>query len=175
MSVQTVIKAPRARGERFTRGAGLAIALGLLVFAALLSLAVGARSIPLGDVVHGLLHAGRSQDETIVRSLRVPRTLLGIAVGAALGVAGALMQALTRNPLADPGLLGVNAGASAAVVIALSLGAAGATGSVWFAFLGAAGAAGAGYAIGTAGRGGATPGRLALGGAAGSGAPAAGR
>src|SRR4051794_40679722 len=160
---------------RFTRTAGLAVAFGLLASAALLSLAVGARSIPLRDVLHGLLHAGSSQDETIVRSLRVPRTLLGIAVGAAIGVAGALMQALTRNPLADPGLLGVNAGASAAVVIALSLGVAGAASSVWFAFLGAAGAAGAGYAIGTAGRGGATPGRLALGGAAGSGAPAAGR
>ena len=68
----------------------------------------------------------------------MPRTLLGIAVGAAIGVAGALMQALTRNPLADPGLLGVNAGASAAVVIALSLGLAGAASSIWFAFLGAA-------------------------------------
>ena len=96
----------------------------------------------------------------------MPRTLLGIVVGAAIGVAGALMQALTRNPLADPGLLGVNAGASAAVVIALSLGLAGATSSVWFAFLGAALASVAVYAIGTAGRGGATPVRLALAGTA---------
>src|SRR6478672_13330286 len=130
MGVQTVTAVAPARGGRFTRSAGLAVALGLLLFAALLSLAVGARSIPLGDVIDGLLDAGSSQDETIVRSLRVPRTLLGIAVGAAIGVAGALMQALTRNPLADPGLLGVNAGASAAVVIALSLGLAGATTSV---------------------------------------------
>jgi iron complex transport system permease protein len=89
-----------------------------------------------------------------------------VAVGAAIGVAGALMQALTRNPLADPGLLGVNAGASAAVVIALSLGLAGAASSVWFAFVGAAAAAVAVYAIGTAGRGGATPVRLALAGTA---------
>ena len=94
----------------------------MLAFAALLSLAVGARSIPFGDVVDALLHGGDTQDATIIRDLRVPRTLLGIAVGAALGVAGALMQALTRNPLADPGLLGVNAGASAAVVIALRSG-----------------------------------------------------
>jgi iron complex transport system permease protein len=165
MAAQTV-PAARAKGGRFTRSAGLAIALGLLAFAALLSLAVGARSIPLADVVDALLHAGSSQDEAIIRNLRVPRTLLGIAVGAAIGVAGALMQALTRNPLADPGLLGVNAGASAAVVLALSLGLAGATGSVWFAFIGAAVASIAVYMIGTAGRGGATPVRLALAGTA---------
>jgi iron complex transport system permease protein len=157
---------PRAKGGRFTRSAGLAIALGLLAFSALLSLAVGTRSIPLGEVVDALLREGSSQNETIIRSLRVPRTLLGIAVGGAIGVAGALMQALTRNPLADPGLLGVNAGASAAVVIALSLGLAGATSSVWFAFIGAAVASVAVYAIGTAGRGGATPVRLALAGTA---------
>src|SRR4051812_18583156 len=109
-----------------TRGAGLAVALAVLAFAALLSLAVGTRSIPLGQVVDALLHGGDSQEVAIIRDLRIPRTLLGIAVGAAIGVAGALMQALTRNPLADPGLLGVNAGASAAVVIALALGVAGA-------------------------------------------------
>ena len=165
MAAQTV-PAARAKGGRFTRSAGLAIALGLLTFAALLSLAVGTRSIPLADVVDALLHAGSSQDEAIIRNLRVPRTLLGIAVGAAIGVAGALMQALTRNPLADPGLLGVNAGASAAVVLALSLGLAGATSSVWFAFIGAAVASIAVYMIGTAGRGGATPVRLALAGTA---------
>src|SRR5688500_340425 len=165
MAAQTVPVA-RVKGGRFTRSAGLAIALGLLLFAALLSLAVGARSIPLADVVDALLHSGSSQDEAIIRNLRVPRTLLGIAVGAAIGVAGALMQALTRNPLADPGLLGVNAGASAAVVIALSLGLAGAASSVWFAFIGAAVASIAVYMIGTAGRGGATPVRLALAGTA---------
>jgi iron complex transport system permease protein len=101
-----------------------------------------------------------------VQSIRLPRTMLGIVVGAAIGIAGALMQALTRNPLADPGLLGVNAGAAAAVVIALALGVAGAAGSVWFAFAGAATAAVAVYAIGGAGRGGATPIRLALAGTA---------
>ena len=165
MAAQT-LPAAHAKGGRFTRSAGLGIALGLLSFAALLSLAVGARSIPLADVVDALLHTGSSQDEAIIRNLRVPRTLLGIAVGAAIGVAGALMQALTRNPLADPGLLGVNAGASAAVVIALSLGLAGAASSVWFAFIGAAVASIAVYMIGTAGRGGATPVRLALAGTA---------
>src|SRR5918998_3451804 len=144
MAVMTV--PVRTKGGRFTRSAGLTIALGLLAFA--------------------VLRSGSSQDEAIIRNLRVPRTLLGIAVGAAIGVAGALMQALTRNPLADPGLLGVNAGASAAVVIALALGVAGAASSVWFAFAGAAVAAVAVYSIGGAGRGGATPVRLALAGTA---------
>jgi iron complex transport system permease protein len=149
-----------------TPRAGLVLAIALLALASLLSLAIGARSIPFEDVVDALLHGGDTQDATIVRDIRVPRTVLGIVVGAALGVAGALMQALTRNPLADPGLLGVNAGASTAVVIALSLGVAGATSSVWFAFLGAALVSVAVYAIGSAGRGGATPVRLALAGTA---------
>ena len=149
-----------------TRSAGLAVACAALALAVLFSLAVGARSIALGDVIQALLHGGDSENATIVRDIRVPRTELGLVVGAAIGVAGALMQALTRNPLADPGLLGVNAGASVAVVIALALGVAGAAGSVWFAFLGAALAAFAVYAIGGAGRGGATPVRLALAGVA---------
>jgi iron complex transport system permease protein len=149
-----------------TRRAGLVLAIALLTLAALLSLAVGTRSIPFEDVIDALVHGGDTQDATIVRDIRVPRTVLGIVVGAALGVAGALMQALTRNPLADPGLLGVNAGASTAVVIALSFGVAGAAGSVWFAFVGAALASVAVYAIGSAGRGGATPVRLALAGTA---------
>ena len=158
--------AAKRRRAAPTRAAGFVLALAVLGFAALLSLAVGARAIPLGDVTDALLHGGGSRDAAIVNSLRVPRTLLGIVVGAALGIAGALMQALTRNPLADPGLLGVNAGAAAAVVVALSLGLAGAASSVWFAFAGAALAAVAVYTIGGAGRGGATPVRLALAGTA---------
>jgi iron complex transport system permease protein len=158
--------AAKCRRAAPTRAAGFVLALAVLGFAALLSLAVGARAIPLGDVTDALLHGGGSRDAAIVNSLRVPRTLLGIVVGAALGIAGALMQALTRNPLADPGLLGVNAGAAAAVVVALSLGLAGAASSVWFAFAGAALAAVAVYTIGGAGRGGATPVRLALAGTA---------
>jgi iron complex transport system permease protein len=157
---------PAARSGRLTRSAGLGVALAVLAFAALLSLAVGARAIPLADAFDALLHGGDSQEATIIRDLRIPRTILGIAVGAAIGVAGALMQALTRNPLADPGLLGVNAGASAAVVIALALGLAGAASSIWFAFLGAAIASVVVYGIGAAGRGGATPVRLALAGTA---------
>jgi iron complex transport system permease protein len=150
-----------------TRGAGLVLALAALGVAVLLSLSVGTRSIPLSEVVDAIRSGGDSQNAAIVLDLRLPRTLLGLAVGVALGVGGALMQALTRNPLADPGLLGVNAGAAAAVVIAIALlGVTGALAYVWFAFLGAAIASVAVYLIGSAGRGGATPVRLALAGTA---------
>jgi iron complex transport system permease protein len=112
-------------------------------------------------------HPDGSDDAIIVHDLRIPRTILGLLVGGALGVAGALMQALTRNPLADPGLLGVNAGASAAVVTAIGLlGITGRAGYVWFAFAGAAVASVVVYAVGSMGRGGATPVRLALAGTA---------
>jgi iron complex transport system permease protein len=162
-----VVVSTPARGRTLTRGAGLVVALAALAFAALLSLAVGAQSIPLGEVIEALRHGGSSENATIVTEIRVPRTLLGVAVGVALGLAGALMQALTRNPLADPGLLGINAGAAAAVVIAIGiLGITGTTAYVWFAFLGAALAAVAVYAVGSAGRGGPTPVRLALAGTA---------
>ncbi|MDO8187603.1 iron chelate uptake ABC transporter family permease subunit [Conexibacter sp. JD483] len=150
-----------------SRSVGLAIALAALALAVFLSLALGARSIPLADVIGDLFHPDGSQDATIVHELRLPRTLLGLGVGAALGLAGALMQALTRNPLADPGLLGVNAGAAAAVVIAVGLfGIGGLTGYVWFAFAGAGAAAVVVYLLAAAGRGGATPVRLALAGTA---------
>src|SRR5882762_11101914 len=119
--VVAVRAAPAAQGRSGAwRGAGLLMAVAVLVVVALLSVAIGAKPIPLGTVLHELLHYDGSDDGVIIRSLRIPRTLLGLAVGAALGLAGALMQALTRNPLADPGLLGVNAGASA--TIALSIG-----------------------------------------------------
>jgi iron complex transport system permease protein len=167
MAVATPAAPPRTRGRLATRWGGLGLALLALALAALLSLAVGAQSIPLGEVVEALRHGGSSEHATIVTEIRVPRTLLGVAVGVALGLAGALMQALTRNPLADPGLLGINAGAAASVVVAIGLlGVTGTTAYVWFAFLGAALAAVAVYAIGSAGRGGSTPVRLALAGTA---------
>jgi len=106
-------------------------------------------------------------DHLIVRELRLPRTVLGLLVGAALGAAGALMQGVTRNPLADPGLLGVNAGAAFAVVLAIWALDVDTVGSlVWFAFVGAGIASVVVYLLGSVGRGGATPVRLALAGAA---------
>ncbi|OOB91252.1 FecCD family ABC transporter permease [Rathayibacter sp. VKM Ac-2630] len=121
--------------------AGLLLA-ALLVLACTASLAVGSRPVPVGAALDALLHGGATADALIVRELRIPRTAAGLLVGAALGAAGLLMQAVTRNRLADPGLLGVNAGASAAVVVAIGfLGVSSAGEYVWFAFGGAAVAA----------------------------------
>ncbi|MBQ1074465.1 iron chelate uptake ABC transporter family permease subunit [Micromonospora sp. C31] len=154
----------RRPGRAALRSAGLAASVLLLAAVAVLSIAVGAKPLPLTDVWQGLLHHDAAE-YAVVHRMRLPRTLLGLLAGAALGVAGAVMQALTRNPLADPGLLGINAGASAAVATgALLFGIGGVGGQVWFALLGAAAVTAAVYAVG-GGRG-ATPARLALAGAA---------
>lgn len=146
----------------------LLVVLGVLVAVVVASIAVGSRQIPVGTVLDALLDPSRTDDEhVVVRSLRVPRTIAGLLVGVALGLAGAVMQGVTRNPLADPGLLGVSAGASFAVVFGISiLGVGSALGYVWFAFAGAAVASVVVYTLGAIGRGGATPVKLALAGAA---------
>jgi iron complex transport system permease protein len=158
----------RGLRDRVTWRAGwLLVAVAVLVLMGLVSLAVGSKPIPLGDVVHAMLHDRSSDDGVVIFDLRLPRTLLGIGIGAALGLAGALMQALTRNPLADPGLLGVNAGAAAAVVVGIGLFGMTSTGQyVWFALVGAAAAAVLVYVLGSGGRAGATAVRLTLAGAA---------
>ncbi len=146
---------------------GLVVALAALALALVLSVSVGSQTIALDRVWSLVWHPDGSQEAIIVHDLRIPRTLLGLLVGAALGVGGGLIQALTRNPLADPGLLGINAGAAAAIVTAAAL-----LGSVdplvyiWFAFAGAAVAWVVVYAIGATGSSGATPVRLALAGIA---------
>jgi iron complex transport system permease protein len=156
------VEAPPARAGAM-RGAGLLVALGVLAVVFLLSVGLGAKAISW-DV---LWHAEGSTDAVIVLDLRLPRALLAVGVGAALGLAGALMQALTRNPLADPGLLGVNLGASTAVVIAIAyLGITAVTGYVWFAFAGAAAASVVVYVLGATGRAAASPDRLVLAGVA---------
>jgi len=141
------------------------VAVAVLVLVCLASIGIGAKALPLSDVWHGLFHYAGSGDDVLVREVRVPRTVLGLLVGAALGLAGAVMQALTRNPLAEPGILGVNAGASAAVVSAISFfGITSLTGYVWFAFAGAAIVSVAVYFLG--GSRSSTPVRLALAGTA---------
>lgn len=147
---------------------GFAVAALVLLAACVLSLLVGARGIPPAEVFAALLHPTRTDPDTlVVIGSRLPRTLLGLAAGVALGLAGTVMQGLSRNPLADPGLLGVNAGASLAVVVAIALlGVTSVSGYVWFAFLGAALAAGLVYTVSAVGREGATPVKLALAGAA---------
>lgn len=124
--------------------------------------------MPIGSVIEAFWSYDiANTDHLVVRELRLPRTIVGLMVGAALGVAGALMQAVTRNPLADPGILGVNAGASFAVVLAIWwFGLTSVVDLVWFAFVGAAISSVVVYALGSLGRGGATPVRLALAGVA---------
>jgi iron complex transport system permease protein len=161
----------RTKGGLTARGLGLLVALAVLVAVTLVSIAVGTKSIPLAtvwDALDGTVgDPSRAGDLTIIQDLRIPRTLIGLAAGIALGLAGALMQALTRNPLADPGILGINAGAAAAVVLAIrGLGVNSLTGYIWFAFFGAAASFVVVYLLGSRGRSGASPERLALAGAA---------
>ncbi len=139
-----------------------------MVVVSVASLFLGGRSIDAGTVVDALLrHDPTNSDHRVVTDLRLTRTIAGLLVGAALGLAGVIMQGVTRNPLADPGLLGVNAGAALAVVCAISVfGITSAFGYIWFAFAGAAATAVLVYAIGAMGRDGATPVKLALAGAA---------
>ncbi len=150
------------------RAAGLAAAAALLLLAAASSIALGSLPIPLHEVLTALTHPDGGDAHTVVNELRVPRTLLGLLVGSALGAAGALMQGVTRNPLAEPGILGINAGAALAVVLAIRvLGVDAVSGYTAFALAGAALSALAVHLLGTAGAGrsGATPARLALAGA----------
>ncbi|WP_093771143.1 iron ABC transporter permease [Streptomyces sp. yr375] len=116
--------------------------IGALVLCTALSLALGARSVPLSTVADALFGDAHGRDALVVTGLRLPRTVIGLAVGAALGVAGAVAQGVTRNPLADPTTLGINAGAGFSVVVAIyALRLDSPVEYVWFAFAGAAGAA----------------------------------
>lgn len=153
--------------RRATKALGLVVLCVLVLVSVGLSLFLGSRSIDLSSVVDAVFgRGGDAVEGMVVLDLRVPRTVLGLVAGAALGLAGTLMQGLTRNPLADPGLLGVNSGASLAVVVAISVFGVGApSGYVWFAFGGAALAAALVYLV-ASGRTGPSPLSLTLAGAA---------
>ncbi|PXY20812.1 FecCD family ABC transporter permease [Prauserella muralis] len=143
-----------------------ALGAALLVMAAL-SIAYGAHPVPLGSVWRALTQPTGSEDDIIVRSLRGPRTLIGVLAGIALGVGGALMQGHTRNPIADPGLLGVNQGAAFAIVVGVVVfEVTGLHGFIWFGFAGALVAAVVVFLLGAVGGRGSTPVTLALAGAA---------
>lgn len=116
----------------------LAGGLALLAAVAVLSMGIGARHVPPAEVVRALLDfRGTDDDHVIVRDIRAPRALLAVAVGAALAVSGALIQTLARNPLAEPGILGVTAGAGFAVTVGSALGlATGQAGELGFAIAG---------------------------------------
>ncbi|MFI2113984.1 FecCD family ABC transporter permease [Streptomyces rubiginosohelvolus] len=154
-----------ARWRPALLAAGLAAVLILLC---LLSLGLGALSIPPGDVIKALTGQPTGpRIEDVIWSVRIPRTALGLAAGAALGLSGCVMQALTRNPLADPGILGVSAGAAFAIVIAAGVAGIGSLfGYIWFAFAGAMAASVVVYLLGRMGRSGSTPVKLALAGVA---------
>ncbi|MGQ0626121.1 MAG: FecCD family ABC transporter permease [Sporichthyaceae bacterium] len=166
---QAVGVSPAAELRRTYRHGGqvlLALAI-LLAVCVLASVAVGAKSISPPDVWAALIDPGDTENDVIVRTLRIPRTVLGVMAGVALGLAGALMQGHTRNPLADPGLLGVEAGAAFAVVLAIyALGYTSTLQFIWFAFAGALVASVVVFALGSIGKGAATPVTLALAGAA---------
>lgn len=170
LATHTAPAAPPAGPSPARRPAVLAVTAGALLCCVALSLAVGTRSIPLPEVWAALTAPTGTENEVVVRTLRVPRTLVGLAVGAALGLAGALAQGHTRNPLADPGLLGVSAGAALAVVVGITLAdVTGVLGYVWFAFAGALTASVLVFGLGTAAAGrrsATTPVTLALAGVA---------
>lgn len=145
------------------RTVGLFVLLGVLAVVFVLSLIVGDRSIPLGEVWQLLRFPDASENSWIINENRLPRAWIALLVGAALGVAGALIQALTRNPLADTGILGVGAGASFAVVLGIAFfGATSIHHYLWFAFIGAVAVTVLVYVFGSLGTLGATPIRLTL-------------
>ncbi|MFD0774776.1 FecCD family ABC transporter permease [Streptomonospora algeriensis] len=145
----------------------MALAGLVLAAACALSLLTGSYAVSFTDAVAALTAPAGSEADRIVWHVRVPRTATGVLAGIGLGTAGALMQGLTRNPLAGPGILGVNAGAAFAVVAAMAvLQVSSPTGYLWSSFAGAALAAAFVYALGSLGTGGATPVKLALAGAA---------
>lgn len=139
----------------------------LIAISILVSLAFGARYIDLPEVINSLLHPENTSFSALVVRERIPRTVFAIVAGASLGVSGTLMQAITRNPIADPSILGVNTGASLFVVSGIAFFNISTAGQyILLAFAGAALTAIFVYGIGSLGNGGATPIKLALAGAA---------
>ena len=157
---------PDWRLTRASRSASLCLLVLVVAGLCLASVAIGTRAVSWGEIVSALGGRIDTIGEAAV-AMRLPRTAMGVLAGAALGLAGAIMQGVTRNPLADPGILGVNNGAALAVVIGMAwFGMDMARAYVWTAIAGAAVTAVFVYAIGSLGRGGATPLKLALAGAA---------
>lgn len=149
------------------RWAGLGLGAIVLVICLIYSITLGAREIQLQIILESFAAFDQSFDHLVIQTVRLPRSLMAMAVGAALAVAGALMQGLTRNPLAETGILGIEAGGSLAVVLTLFIfGSTSLSVYAGAAFLGAAIAAVSVYALGTLGRGGATPLNLTVAGAA---------
>lgn len=159
---QPVARAPG--GGLALRTLGLLLGLAGVAVIAILSLRIGSLDLSTQDAWNAIFNFDpNSYEQTVVRSLRLPRTIVALGIGAALAVAGATMQAVTRNPLADPFILGVSSGASFAIVtVVYFFGLAAPQQYLWFAFAGALGASALVFVIGSAGSGGPTPVKLAL-------------
>lgn len=169
MTTKQMLSIPR-RAVEFSPSGNRLLAVcaiaALAIAVAALSLMVGTRDVPLTDVV-AALSGDTSTLDRAAAAARLPRTLLALLAGAALGMSGAVMQGVTRNPLADPGILGINTGASLAVVAGVAwFGISSGHAFIWIAIAGAASTAVFVYGIGSLGRGGATPLKLALAGTA---------
>ncbi|MBE9050237.1 iron ABC transporter permease [Nostocales cyanobacterium LEGE 11386] len=146
---------------------GLVLGLIILLICLIFSVTLGAADIPVDTIYTALMGFDGSKEHLIIRTVRLPRSLLAVMVGAAISVSGALMQGITRNPLADPGILGINAGASLAVVISIFIfGASTPSVYVWYAFTGAGITAVSVYFLASLGRSGITPLNLTIAGAA---------
>ncbi|MBD2468787.1 iron ABC transporter permease [Nostoc sp. FACHB-145] len=146
---------------------GLFIGIIILLISLVFSVTLGAADIPLRTILESFIISDGSYDHLVIQTVRLPRSLIGIFVGSALAVAGALMQGLTRNPLADPGILGIESGAALAVVATIFVfGSSSASVLTIVALLGAGATAMLVYCLGSLGRGGATPLNLTVAGAA---------
>ena len=153
--------------SRYGRFLGLLVGAGILFFCLMASVRFGAARIETAEVIRAFTDFDGSEEALIIRTLRVPRALIAALVGGSLGVAGGIMQGLTRNPLAEPGILGINAGAALAVVGAVFfLGVSSLSTYALFAFVGAGAAAVIVYGLGSMGRGGMTPMKVTVAGAA---------
>lgn len=142
-----------AAGSNKSRLLWLLLLATILVLASGLSIGLGTRAVSLAEILNALNGHRETMGEAAV-ALRIPRTLLAIIAGAALGLAGCVMQGITRNPLADPGILGVNMGAALAMVIAIAWFNIGSTyAPIWVAIGGAGAAATFVYIVGSLGRG----------------------
>ncbi|ABK70092.1 FecCD family ABC transporter permease [Mycolicibacterium smegmatis] len=165
MITQAPLAPPRA--ARNHRAVGLAVATVVLVAMCIASLAIGTQNVSLSTVWQAVTDYRDIGDQWIVHDLRIPRTVLGLLVGLALGLSGTLIQAVGRNPLADSEILGINSGAALFVVAAIAfLGFSGIWTYIGFAFLGALFAMLMVYLIGMTGRATVTPVRVLLAGVA---------
>lgn len=154
---------------RNNRAKAFGLIIGVLVIAALVwsSIVFGLTKVSAQMVFDAIYHFDGSNEHIIIQDTRIPRAFIAAAVGASLAIAGAVMQGLTRNPLASPGILGINAGASFFVVFGISfLGLSSLTAFAWLAFLGAAVASVVVYVFGSMGSEGLTPIKITLAGAA---------